>query len=212
MNQPGKRTVVVVGAGLGGISAALSLAAAGYEVDVFEKNEHVGGKLNVLEKEGFSFDLGPSILTLPQYFERLFEVHERRMADYVSIRSLSPQWRNFFEDGTKIDLYADAAETVRNSDTLVEADGADLERRLHPRQQDERDEDPSRDTVQARDAPVLHRSQCLAVARAGCADGVDSAGGNKQSIADRPASATLRARKGRRRTGAQAPAGFRVSA
>jgi diapolycopene oxygenase len=53
---------------LGGISAAISLAAEGYEVEVFEKNEHVGGKLNVLKTEGFSFDLGPSIVTLPQYF------------------------------------------------------------------------------------------------------------------------------------------------
>ncbi|KPK65114.1 MAG: diapolycopene oxygenase [Planctomycetes bacterium SM23_32] len=128
MSQSGERSVVVVGAGLGGISAALSLVAAGYRVDVFEKNDHVGGKLNVLEKEGFSFDLGPSILTLPQYFERLFEGHGRRMADYVELRALSPHWRNFFEDGTRIDLFADPAETVRRNACLAHADRSDLER------------------------------------------------------------------------------------
>ena len=128
MGAAGERDVVVVGAGLGGISAAISLAAAGYDVDVFEKNDHVGGKLNILEKQGFSFDLGPSILTLPQYFQRLFEWHGRRMADYVTIRELSPHWRNFFEDGTKVDLYPDAGDTVRHSEGLTDEDRSDLER------------------------------------------------------------------------------------
>ena len=103
MSSGEKKTVAVIGAGLGGISAAISLAARGYHVRVYEKNAHVGGKLNQLVKEGFSFDLGPSILTLPKIFERLFEIHNRKMADYVSICSLEPQWRNFFEDGTTID-------------------------------------------------------------------------------------------------------------
>ncbi len=119
--------VVVIGAGLGGISAALSLAADGYQVVVYEKNNHVGGKLNLLEEQGFSFDLGPSILTLPQFFEQLFERHERTMSDYVAIRTLSPQWRNVFEDGTRIDLFADPAETVAKNDALSGDDEADLE-------------------------------------------------------------------------------------
>ncbi len=118
--------VVIVGAGLGGISAAISLAAHGYGVDVFEKNEHVGGKLNVLKEEGFSFDLGPSIVTLPHYFERLFERHGRQMSDYVSMRELSPHWRCFFEDGTKIDLFADVAETSARNPALNETDAEEL--------------------------------------------------------------------------------------
>jgi len=71
-NSRGKK-VVVIGAGLGGISAALSLALKGYAVRVFEKNGHVGGKLNVLREQGYTFDMGPSILTLPHLFERVFE-------------------------------------------------------------------------------------------------------------------------------------------
>jgi diapolycopene oxygenase len=99
------KRVLVIGAGLGGISAAISLRQAGYEVEVFEKNAHLGGKLNVLKTRGYTFDLGPSILTLPHIFERLFERSGRRMADYVPIRTLRPHWRNFFEDGTVVDLY-----------------------------------------------------------------------------------------------------------
>ena len=61
-------SVVVIGAGLGGMSAAIMLAKAGFRVTVLEKNERIGGKLNLLETEGFRFDLGPSIFTLPQVF------------------------------------------------------------------------------------------------------------------------------------------------
>ena len=99
--------VAVVGAGLGGLSAAASLAAAGYAVTLFEKNPQLGGKLNVLERDGFSFDLGPSIMTLPQIFRDLFARAGKRFDDYVALRPVSPHWRNFFEDGKIIDLDPD---------------------------------------------------------------------------------------------------------
>lgn len=96
------KSVVVIGAGLGGVSAAITLAQAGYTVTVCEKNTHIGGKLNTLSRDGYIFDLGPSILTLPHLFNPLFG--ERTLADYVSIRRLHPHWRCFFEDGTRVDL------------------------------------------------------------------------------------------------------------
>jgi len=99
------KKIIVIGAGLGGLSAAISLRQAGYEVEVFEKNDKIGGKLNVLKQQGYTFDLGPSILTLPHIFERLFERSGKRMEDYISIRALRPHWRNVFEDGTVVDLY-----------------------------------------------------------------------------------------------------------
>jgi diapolycopene oxygenase len=99
-----KKKVIVIGAGLGGLSAAISLAQEGYAVEVVEKNAQIGGKLNVLNAQGYTFDLGPSILTLPHIFERLFQRSGRRMADYIAIRPLRPHWRNFFEDGTVLNL------------------------------------------------------------------------------------------------------------
>ena len=97
--------VSVIGAGLGGISAAISLKAAGYDVQVFEKNPQIGGKLNVMEKEGFTFDLGPSIFTLPQFFEDLFKRAGKTMSDYVELEAVTPHWRNLFENKPTIDLY-----------------------------------------------------------------------------------------------------------
>lgn len=99
-----KRKVAVIGAGLGGISAAVSLASAGYTVDVFEKNSHIGGKLNLSLQDGFSFDLGPSILTMPYLFRRLFEMSGRQMDDYVKITHVHPHWRCFFPDNTVREL------------------------------------------------------------------------------------------------------------
>ena len=100
-----KKKIIVIGSGLGGLSAAISLAQEGYAVTVHEKNPQIGGKLNVLKERGYTFDLGPSILTLPHLFARLFERSGKRMSDYIPIRPLRPHWRNFFEDGQVVDLY-----------------------------------------------------------------------------------------------------------
>lgn len=119
MNHPNNATqVVVVGAGLGGLSAAISLASEGFKVELIEKNDKVGGKLNILTKDGFTFDLGPSILTMPHIFEALFRRVGKHMADYVAIEKVEPHWRNFFEDGTVVDLCEDAAQQRRELDKL----------------------------------------------------------------------------------------------
>ena len=107
MTLNNKPHIVVIGAGLGGLSAAISLATEGFSVDLLEKNDKVGGKLNILEKDGFSFDLGPSILTMPHIFKTLFDRAGKNMDDYVSIQTVEPHWRNFFEDGSTLDLSSD---------------------------------------------------------------------------------------------------------
>ncbi len=105
-NSKSKR-VVVIGAGLGGMSAAIMLARSGFQVTVLEKNTNVGGKLNQLQTQGFSFDLGPSIFTLPQIFRPVFEGDGKRLEDYIALQRVDPQWRNFFEDGVALDLWED---------------------------------------------------------------------------------------------------------
>ena len=110
--------VVVIGAGLGGLSAAAVLAGAGFQVTLCEKNPQPGGKLNLLELEGFSFDMGPSILTLPHIFQELFSLCDRRLEDYLTFIPVMPHWRNFFEDGTVFDLSPDRRETYRQLEKL----------------------------------------------------------------------------------------------
>jgi diapolycopene oxygenase len=103
------KSVIVVGGGLGGLSAAVSLRGEGFDVEIVEKNDKLGGKLNLLEIDGFGFDLGPSIFTLPQFFESLWERVGKKMSDYVELESVHPHWRNFFEDGMVLDLIEDPA-------------------------------------------------------------------------------------------------------
>ena len=110
----GKKKVVVIGGGLGGLSAAISLQQKGYDVDIYEQNHHLGGKLNRLEQDGFGFDLGPSILTMPHIFETLFQQSGKQMNEYVKVQRLSHQWRSFFPDGNTIDLY----ENLHDMDNL----------------------------------------------------------------------------------------------
>ncbi len=99
--------VGVVGAGLGGLAAACTLAARGHKVTLFEKNVWLGGKAAVLQEQGFRFDMGPTILTVPAILGRVFAEAGRRMEDYLDLRRLDPQWRCFFDDGTRLDLHED---------------------------------------------------------------------------------------------------------
>lgn len=122
--------VVVIGGGLGGLSAAISLRQQGYQVDVYEQNQHIGGKLNRLEQDGFGFDLGPSILTMPHIFESLFARSGKEMKDYVQIEHLPHQWRTFFPDGDVLDLHKDLDDMKNKNDTLTAKDIKQYEKLL----------------------------------------------------------------------------------
>ncbi|MDY0004256.1 MAG: phytoene desaturase family protein [Polyangia bacterium] len=118
MTRKRNEKVLVIGGGLGGLSAAAALAAEGFQVELFEKNDHLGGKLCELETEGFKFDLGPSIIILPQLFRRIWTRAGRVMEDYVRLEEVTPQWRSFWEDGTVLDLHPDMARMEKELEKL----------------------------------------------------------------------------------------------
>jgi diapolycopene oxygenase len=122
------KKIIIIGGGLGGMSAAISLAKnPEYHITLLEKNSHLGGKLNVKNVGDFSFDLGPSILTMPHIFETLFTMHGKAMKDYIKIQPVRPHWRNFFEDGTVIDLTHRIEDMLINQ-TLKPSDLEDLKK------------------------------------------------------------------------------------
>ena len=112
MKRSRNESIGVIGAGLGGLAAACTLAARGYKVVLFERNEWLGGKAAQLEGDGFRFDMGPTIVTIPSVLRRVFTEAGRRMEDYLDLAPLDPQWRCFFEDGSRLDL-------VQNSDAMA---------------------------------------------------------------------------------------------
>lgn len=103
-----KKRVGIVGGGLGGLAAACVLAARGHRVTIFERNEWLGGKAAVLIENGFRFDMGPTIFLMPSVLERIFGEAGRKLEDELDLVRLDPQWRSFFDDGSTLDLVADA--------------------------------------------------------------------------------------------------------
>ncbi|QJC52180.1 phytoene desaturase [Paenibacillus albicereus] len=101
------KSIIVVGGGLAGLSAAIRLSADGHKVTVLEKNERAGGKLNLRSGKGYRFDTGPSILTMPWTLEQLFRSAGRDLHDYVKLKRVEPQWRGLYEDGATLDLVGD---------------------------------------------------------------------------------------------------------
>ncbi|MGN6385395.1 MAG: phytoene desaturase family protein [Verrucomicrobiota bacterium] len=113
--------IAVVGAGLGGLAAACTLAARGYRVLLFDKNKWGGGKAAVLEKDGFRFDMGPTILTLPRVLRRIFSEAGLKLEDHLEMTRLDPQWRSFFSDGSVLDLHQDTTQMSSELDRFSAA-------------------------------------------------------------------------------------------
>ena len=88
MESKDKKIAVVIGAGIAGIAAAIRLTAKGYKVICFEANAYPGGKLSEIKGNGFRFDAGPSLFTMPQYVEELFTLHGKNPSDYFQYQKL----------------------------------------------------------------------------------------------------------------------------
>ena len=101
MNQ-----TAIIGAGIAGIATAIRLQITGHQVIVFEANSHLGGKLAQFESQGFRFDKGPSLFTLPKLVEELFELAGKKPENYFQYCRLDIITKYFYEDGTKITAYA----------------------------------------------------------------------------------------------------------
>ncbi|SDP87682.1 phytoene desaturase [Mucilaginibacter sp. OK268] len=101
------KKVLIIGAGIAGIATAIRLAVKGYQVDVFEANNYPGGKLYEFEQNGFRFDAGPSLFTMPQYVDELFTLAGKNPSDYFNYQKLDVVCRYFYEDGTTLNAYAD---------------------------------------------------------------------------------------------------------
>tara|TARA_Y100000590_G_scaffold359093_1_gene414784 strand:- start:560 stop:2017 length:1458 start_codon:yes stop_codon:yes gene_type:complete len=94
---------IVIGAGLGGIAAALRLRAKNHQVTIIEKHKDLGGRARTFKKNDFIFDAGPTVITAPHLINELFELFHKNPKDYINITPLNTWYRFVFEDGSKFD-------------------------------------------------------------------------------------------------------------
>jgi phytoene desaturase len=107
------RTAIVIGSGFGGLAAANRLQAMGLDVTLFESREKIGGRAYQLKDSGYTFDMGPSLITATEIIESIFAAAGRDVRDYVDIVPLDPFYRIVFHDGSHIDYSGDAEEMKR---------------------------------------------------------------------------------------------------
>ena len=126
-----KKHAVIIGSGFGGVGLAAMLAKAGYSVDVYEKNESLGGRASVFDAEGFHFDMGPSWYLMPDVFERFFSLLGEKVEDHLDLVKLSPSYRVFFKDKQRVvDLYSDITRDAATFESMEPGAGKALEEYL----------------------------------------------------------------------------------
>ena len=103
------KRVAVIGGGLGALSGAMRLARLGFSVQLFEKNPRIGGKVNEVVLQGYRFDTGASLLTMPFVIDELFDFVGFKRSDYLDFMAIDPMCRYFFSDGSVMDTSADKA-------------------------------------------------------------------------------------------------------
>ncbi len=119
---------LVIGAGFGGLAAAIRLAARGYRTTVLEKLDGPGGRAGVLRKDGFVFDRGPTIVTAPHLLAELWTLCGKRMEDHVTLRPLDPFYRIRFDDGRALDYSGDPEAMRREVAKFAPGDVAGFDR------------------------------------------------------------------------------------
>jgi phytoene desaturase len=124
-----KKSVIVIGSGFAGLSAASFMAKEGWDVTVIEKNSTPGGRACQLKEEGFTFDMGPSFYWMPDVFERYFNQFGKKVSDYYSLTRLDPSYRVFWSDGFT-DMPADFEALKKTVEALEPGSGEKLEKYL----------------------------------------------------------------------------------
>src|SRR5688572_30785193 len=125
-----KPRVLIIGAGPGGLAAALLLAHAGLRVKIVERLPHVGGRCSAIEANGFRFDLGPTFFLYPLVLRRIFNLIGRNLDDEVELMRLDPQYRLIFGQGGTLRCTSNIERMEAEIERLAPGDVASLQRYL----------------------------------------------------------------------------------
>ncbi len=121
------KSVTIIGSGFSSISAACYLAKEGYDVDVYEKNDQLGGRARQLVRDGFKFDMGPTWYWMPDVFERFFGDFDRSPSDYYELEKLGPAYRLSSAEGDYVDIDDSLAEIRKTFEAIEKGSAAKLD-------------------------------------------------------------------------------------
>jgi phytoene desaturase len=124
-------TIAIIGSGFGGLAEAIRLQSRGFNVTIFEKRHSVGGRAYQLVKGGYTFDMGPSLVTAPFIIDNVFKAAGKSMKDYVSLVPLDPFYRIYFHDKTFLDYTSDPEKMKRQMAQFNPEDAAHYDRFFH---------------------------------------------------------------------------------
>ncbi|MBX9781849.1 MAG: phytoene desaturase [Chitinophagaceae bacterium] len=121
---------IVIGSGVAGLATAIRLSVQGFETTVFERNSYPGGKLSLIEKEGYRFDAGPSLFTQPQNIEQLFNDADENIESYFQYSNVPLSCRYFYDDGKVLNAYTDAQQFEHELQQVMGEEPGSLSRYL----------------------------------------------------------------------------------
>ncbi|TGG88887.1 phytoene desaturase family protein [Geotoga petraea] len=116
------KTVIVVGAGTAGLASAIRLQNNGYDVEIYEKNPKVGGRMYQVEEKGFKFDVGPTIVMMPNIYKEVFEQAGRNSEDYIPMQKLNPIYSIQYTKDESVDVSTDLADLTEFLEGISEED------------------------------------------------------------------------------------------
>ncbi len=118
------KKIIIIGAGVGGLASAVRLQSEGYEVEVYEKESTIGGKMNQIVEQGFTFDTGPTIVMMPDLYKEVFTAAGKNPDDYIEMEQLDPIYSIYYPDGEKVRVSTDLVHLTSYLESISDEDAS----------------------------------------------------------------------------------------
>ncbi|MBW2961699.1 phytoene desaturase family protein [Mesonia aestuariivivens] len=125
------KKIIIIGSGFSSLASSCYLAQQGYEVEIFEKNDTIGGRARQFKKDGFTFDIGPTWYWMPDVFERFFADFNKKPSDYYDLLKLSPAYQVFFGKEEKITIGDTLEKIYTEFDRIEPGSSKQLKKLIH---------------------------------------------------------------------------------